>query len=193
MAQLNTTRHVLPTLARQLAASMLELRPHIIDAARAHLEKGERQQLRYQIDDLLVKPLENFLSNYPPLVIIIDALDECTVDAQGSEIPQLLILLMQGIRRLKFQHLRILLTTRPELHIEKVFDIQEFYDISKPFKLQDVPHDEVDTDISRFFEAGLAVFKPDFRARILVGWPTIVEDLTKKSEGLFIYASTARK
>ena len=156
--KLNTVRFVLPSLALQLARNRPELYRPVVEAARAHLGLGHRQQLEFQLDDLIIKPLKCLSPEHLPLVIIIDAVDECTESAQ-DEVAHLLFLLMKGIRRMTFRRIRVLITTRPEIHIENALSAYEFRDIAKPFKLQDVPRGEVNADITQYLEDGFVHYR----------------------------------
>ena len=188
--KLSTTRFVLPTIAVQLAKSQPDIYQYIVEATRTYLRHGTRQQLEFQLKDLLVEPLKRLPREHSPLVIIIDAVDECTESAQ-DEVAHLLLLLMKNIRLLKPFPLRILLTTRPEIHIETALSSYEFHDITRPFKLQDIPRDAVNADISQYLEDGFIHFK--FKDQLALKRPNAVAELTQRAEGLFIYASTARQ
>ncbi|KAK7687626.1 hypothetical protein QCA50_008840 [Cerrena zonata] len=185
--RLSTTHFILPTIAFQLANKIQELRRPIVDAARAYVRSNETKQLEHQLDALLKEPLKSLPPDHRPLVIIIDAVDECTQSSQ-DEVARLLFLLMRSIHRQSLP-LRILLTTRPEIHIERPLTSIEFRDITKPFKLHDVPLDTVNMDITRYVEAGLSC--SPFKAELEAEHPSIIAELTQRARGLFIYASVA--
>ncbi|KAK7687257.1 hypothetical protein QCA50_009762 [Cerrena zonata] len=185
--KLSTIHFVIPTIAFQLAKNIPELHHHIVDAVRAYVRSNETMQLEHQLDALLVEPLRALPSNHNPLVIIIDAVDECTQSGQ-DDVARLLYLLMKNIHQCSLP-LRILLTTRPEVHIETTLYSTEFHNIARPFKLQDIPLDVVSMDIARYMEAELS--KSQFKAELKAERPNIVEELTGRAAGLFIYASVA--
>ncbi|KAK7687237.1 hypothetical protein QCA50_009742 [Cerrena zonata] len=185
--KLSTIHFVIPTIAFQLAKNIPELHHHIVDAVRAYVRSNETMQLEHQLDALLVEPLRALPSNHDPLVIIIDAVDECTQSGQ-DDVARLLYLLMKNIHQRSLP-LRILLTTRPEIHIETPLYSTEFHNIARPFKLQDIPLDVVSMDIARYVEAELS--KSRFKAELKAERPKIVAELTGKAAGLFIYASVA--
>ncbi|KAK7687618.1 hypothetical protein QCA50_008832 [Cerrena zonata] len=185
--KLSTIHFVIPTIAFQLAKNIPELYRHIVDAVRAYVHSNETMQLEHQLDALLVEPLRALPSNHNPLVIIIDAVDECTQSGQ-DDVAHLLYLLMKNIHQRSLP-LRILLTTRPEIHIETPLYSTEFHNIAQPFKLQDIPLDVVNMDIARYVEAELS--KSRFKAELKAERPNIVAELTGKAAGLFIYASVA--
>lgn len=185
--KLSTTRFVLPTIAYQLARNQPDLFPIIVEAARAHLRLGEHQQMDFQLDDLIVKPLKTVQASHSPVVIIIDAVDECTNAAQ-DEVARLLYLLMDKIRDMPFPF-RVLVTTRPEQHIENALSSFEFRKVAKPFRLHDIPRTTADSDITQYLEDGFIKFR--YKQELIAKRPTAVADLAKNAEGLFIYASTA--
>ncbi|KAK7687612.1 hypothetical protein QCA50_008826 [Cerrena zonata] len=185
--KLSTIHFVLPTIAFQLAKNIPELYRHIVDAVRAYVRSNETMQLEHQLDALLVEPLRALPSNHNPLVIIIDAVDECTQSGQ-DDVAHLLYLLMKNVHQRSLP-LRILLTTRPEIHIKTPLYSTEFHNIAQPFKLQDIPLDVVNMDIARYVEAELS--KSRFKAELKAERPNIVAELTGKAAGLFIYASVA--
>lgn len=145
--KLSTTDFVIPTLAYQLSENQPDLFPHIVEGARKHTH---HQGLEWQLDELIVGPLKHIPSDHSPIVIIIDAVDECTVSSQ-AEVARFLYLLLEKIRGLSVP-LRILVTTRPELHIENALNSYEFRDVAKPFKLHDIPRHIVDSDITLYLE-----------------------------------------
>ncbi|KAK7687231.1 hypothetical protein QCA50_009736 [Cerrena zonata] len=184
--KLSTIHFVLPTIAFQLAKNIPELHRHIVDAVRVYVRFKETMQLEHQLDALLVEPLRA-LPNHHPLIIIIDAVDECTQSGQ-DDVARLLYLLMKNIHQRSLP-LRILLTTRPEVHIETPLYSTEFHNITRPFKLQDIPLDVVNMDIAQYVEAKLS--KSRFEAELKAERPNIVAELAGKAAGLFIYASVA--
>ncbi|PCH43972.1 hypothetical protein WOLCODRAFT_74792, partial [Wolfiporia cocos MD-104 SS10] len=185
-ADLSTTNFVFPTIAYQLARSQPDFAPRIVDACRMHLTRGpDQQNMERQLYDLIVNPLKSISKQHHPVVIIIDAVDECTEFAL-ERVPRMLHLLLKGVRDLPFP-LRILLTTRPELHIETVFSSVDFADAAKPFRLEEIPRSQADRDIKFFLkENWTAISSVNPKAAN----PEIIEQLTRRAEGLFIYATT---
>ncbi|PCH40838.1 hypothetical protein WOLCODRAFT_162585 [Wolfiporia cocos MD-104 SS10] len=183
---LSTTDYVIPTIAYQLARSQSSFRHLITEACRRHVAYGARQDMELQLNELIVKPLKVIAADHPPVVMIIDALDECT-ELALERIPRMLYLFLQALKDLHFP-LRLLLTTRPELHIEQVFRTTSFAKASKPFRLQDIPRTNADEDIRRYLTTHLPTIpKAD---RLLAVRPNVISSLTSRAEGLFIYAAT---
>ncbi|OBZ65626.1 Vegetative incompatibility protein HET-E-1 [Grifola frondosa] len=185
----NSTRLVFSTLAYQLAQLQPILYPHIVGAAEDHLKRGVQQQMEFVIDELITGPLRKVSSTAKPSVIIIDAVDECTEAAQEL-VPRMLHLLLRCMLDLRDQFpLRVLITTRPELHIEQALESADFSSITKPFMLHDIPRVVVDKDIELYLEK--RIHEIPSHAELLSTHPETVSMLTKVAEGLFIYAKLA--
>ncbi|PCH42557.1 hypothetical protein WOLCODRAFT_52926, partial [Wolfiporia cocos MD-104 SS10] len=185
-AELSTTEYVFPTLAYQLACLHDDFLPHITDASRSHLKKGGTQGLEFQLDELIIKPLQKIHANHKAVVLIIDAVDECTAKAQEL-VPHMLFLLFKRICDLRF-HLRIFITTRPEMHIERAFESEHFAAVAKPYRLQDIPQSVVGQDIALYFRTELQ--KLSTYNALSAQRPDVIEKLTERAGGLFIYATT---
>ncbi|OBZ65545.1 Vegetative incompatibility protein HET-E-1 [Grifola frondosa] len=183
---LNSTRLFFSTIAYQLAHSQAALRPHIVHAAGNHVKRGV-QQLEFEIDGLIKRPLLKARTDTRPVVIIIDAVDECTEDAQ-TLVPRMLHLLLKCMLEISFP-LRVLITTRPELHIEHALESVRFAHITKPFKLHDIPRLTVDEDIRHYLKTRIQAIP--WSAELLNERPDVVSTLTERAEGLFIYAKLA--
>ncbi|KAF2186048.1 hypothetical protein K469DRAFT_687463 [Zopfia rhizophila CBS 207.26] len=105
------------TIATQLAVRVSEIGPGIKKAIDADPDISEKA-LKDQFEKLILQPLSE-VANLPILVllIVIDALDECERDSDIRAILQLL----SRTRDLKSVSLRVLVTSRPELHIRLGF------------------------------------------------------------------------
>ncbi|PCH38717.1 hypothetical protein WOLCODRAFT_149656 [Wolfiporia cocos MD-104 SS10] len=185
-ADLSSTRFVFPTIAYQLAFSRPAFYSPIVQACRKHLTHGSLQDLEHQLNDLIIEPLRRIPASHPATTIVIDALDECTDEAL-ERIPRLLHLLLQRIHILPFP-LRVLLTSRPELHVQEIFLSPKISASTKPFRLQDIPLSEANRDIELFLNTQLDNIHGAEELR--QSRPRVVEELTARAEGLFIYATT---
>jgi environmental stress-induced protein Ves len=116
-----TTGYFFATLAYQLACNFPSIREEMNTAIREnpgllHPDKSPRAQM----DALFLRPLRELrfrLRECPPLVFVIDALDECTPE---TEIADLIALLGHALHQLDQPDLpviHILLTSRSEAHI----------------------------------------------------------------------------
>ncbi|KAF9808993.1 hypothetical protein IEO21_07648 [Rhodonia placenta] len=186
---LNTTHSVFTTLAYQLAQQQLvTLGYHFVDAARSYLQRGSDQQMEYALDELILRPLRIIRPNRP-VILVIDALDECT-ERTEELVPQMLRLLANMVSNTDIPF-RILLTSRPEYYIEEVLRSAEFSKDNHRFRLQDVPRHTVDADIQLYLESSLE--KIPSAAKQLATPPDAIPTLAMRTEGLFIYASTVIK
>lgn len=184
---LSTTHFVFSTIAYQLAQQQPVLMPHILEATRAFLKRGNKQQMEFELDKLIIRPLKKVPASHHPVIVIIDAIDECTELAQDL-IPKMLYLLARQAPEVPFPF-RVLITSRPEYHIETAFESVEFRKGSNRFRLQDIPRVIVDHDIMQFLEDRVSKLRDG--SELLHVRPDAIVELTKKAEGLFIYASTA--
>ncbi|KAF8967493.1 hypothetical protein BDZ97DRAFT_524061 [Flammula alnicola] len=140
--------------------------------------------LQYQFENLLVRALSSVTWPYGPIAVVIDALDEC---GNEKDRQTLLNVLSDGLKGLP-PFIRIILTSRPEPDITRTFE-QHYLVESKPL---DIGAAENMTDIAAFIRYRTAEiqkkhqsFEPD--------WPgdDIIQDLTERSFGLFVWAATA--
>jgi hypothetical protein len=116
---------------------------------------------------------------------VIDALDEC----ESQDDVRLILQLLAEAVELKTIHLRILITSRPELPIRHGFrDIPS--SAHQDFILHDIAQSIVDQDISVFFKYELGRIQKDHD--LTTDWPSKqnVQCLVNRASGLFIYAAT---
>ncbi|PCH41863.1 hypothetical protein WOLCODRAFT_58517, partial [Wolfiporia cocos MD-104 SS10] len=185
-ADLSCTDYVFPTIAYQLAHFEYAFCSSIVESCRTFPTGGDQFSLEGQCKDLLVDPLSNISGDHCSVVVIIDALDECT-ELGFERIPRMLYLLLDGLLQLPFP-LRVLLTTRPELYIEDVFASKSFSSLTDPVRLEEIPRQTVDSDIRLFISESIGgMSRSDF---LLESHPHVIDDLTRRADGLFIYAMT---
>jgi hypothetical protein len=142
-----------------------------------------------QIKLLLETPFHCVSDNRqrPPLVLVIDALDEC---ANFEEVQRLLNRLLLVSKDLP---VKIFLTSRPERHIVDHFESLQS-ESHLILRLHDIEQDLVEADISLYLDRQLRNIRSS-RLMFPSTWPTRkdIEILTRLSGKLFIYASTAVK
>lgn len=179
---------VFPTLAWQLAHSQTgSLRRYLIEAVKEHLNRGVKQLIAHQLQDLLTNPLSKDLEERSPLVIIFDALDE-SAENYRDLVPIMLEQLLNAVADISFP-LRILITTRPDREIMRTLSSSAYATFTSSRQLQDV--DPQHHDIHAFIEAELkklpdASVRELFRAR-----PRAIDSVTQKAAGLFLFATIA--
>ena len=166
------------TLAVQLAQKTPALRSRICRAAAENRDIATRV-LSEQWELLVLRPLTMTEVNsvQSPLLLIIDALDECEDERDVKEILRLLA----AAGSLPAIQLRILVTSRPEIPIRLGFRKMAGI-LHRDLVLHNVPREIIDHDITIYFR--------DELEHIELTEQTI-RRLIEKAGGLFIWAATA--
>ncbi|KAF8348615.1 hypothetical protein F5887DRAFT_847103, partial [Amanita rubescens] len=187
-----TATHLFATLAWQLAKNIPELLSYIESAVETEPLFPTRS-IDVQFAHLIIQPLQELLRDKPDFcpqksLVVIDGVDECAPDRD-----QMLFLRLIGNALSKIHiPLRFLICSRPEAHIQAVFESAVMTRITHSVSLND--QFKPDDDIRRYLE--------DEFARICVEhklsaheWPPgrAINQLVSKSSGQFIYASTVVK
>ncbi|KAK6971684.1 hypothetical protein R3P38DRAFT_3297882 [Favolaschia claudopus] len=170
-----------PTIAYQLAlicpsfkaaiALRLTSDPAVVD-----------KSLPAQLQRLLIEPYhDSNTSDDRSLVIVIDGLDECEDEARQKEILRSLVKFSQPT-------LRILIVSRPELHIKQLFSeaaLSSCGHLTVQGSLEDVEVYLID-EFKRIAETHSAM------ASISCPWPEedLIRHIIDKSSGHFVYAAT---
>ncbi|KAF3225827.1 hypothetical protein TWF106_001700 [Orbilia oligospora] len=186
----NATR-LFTTIATQLLPRIPDLIPYVRSAVDKEPEIAAKS-LEKQFNNLILDPLKKLGRASLPLILVIDALDEC----EGDEIIRQVIYLLAKIQALKTIHIRIFLTSRPELPIQLGFH-RIASDTYKDIKLHDVPLAIIGNDISTFLTARFSEIKEEFN-ELAIGnplpkeWPgdDVIQKLTGVATPLFILAAT---
>jgi len=181
-----TAKSFFPTLAYQLALYNQEFARRVDRALEDDRRATERDPDR-QFTSLLRKPLQQVLAVGDPILLVIDALDEC--EESGAQ--NLLDTLARGIPQLR--RLKVFITARPERHIRTALDK---YRNHEQFCLQDIEPSVVEVDIRRYLDFRLS---EEEVKRVLPElppppWQPTDEQknaLVQMSGKLFIIASTA--
>jgi hypothetical protein len=174
----NATKFV-GTIARQLANKL----PKFKEQLRKALLKDDgipSRVLKDQWRELITSPLVRLaVDSYPsPVVIVVDALDECDTESSIRQVIQLLAdTTNQNQRRL-----RILITSRPDVPVRDEF--AQVLPGKHHLILQDISKFIVEQDISLFLKHRLATISPK---------DEVVAQLVRKAAGLFIWAATASR
>ncbi|KAF7328943.1 putative nwd2 protein [Mycena venus] len=140
-----------------------------------------------QLRQLIVDPCE---SAFPPLVLLIDGLDECQDEGAQQEII-CLIGNAVTIHRQPYS-LRFLIASRPEAHIRETFEDHSFNGIVDSMNIE-----QSFQDIRKYLLSEFARIHRSHRTMVQIPapWPSgeILNHLVEKSSGYFIYASTVIK
>ena len=177
-------KNIFPTLSYQLACHYPAFRSEIVRAIKRDPSVA-RNSLISQLEDLIVGPL-----SFTKLscVIIVDALDECVDDQPASAILSVLGRVVKRLSSVKF-----FITGRPEPRIRSGFRLPLLEPLTQVFLLHKVELSSVDEDIRLYLEEKLTgVAKRRSDLDLTNPWPCNedLRKLTKKSSGLFIFAST---
>ena len=177
-------KNIFPTLAYQLACRYPAFRREIVQVIKQDPTVA-RNSLISQLEDLIVGPLE---SSNISCVVVVDALDECIDDQPASAILSVLGRYIEQLLSVKF-----FITGRPEPRIRTGFRLPLLEPLTQIFRLHEVKPTSVDEDIRLYLKEKLgAVSKRRSDLDLSHQWPSDddLTTLTKKSSGLFIFAST---
>jgi hypothetical protein len=182
---LSNANWLMTTLALQLATRIPLLRRFIYDA---HKEEKDivDQQIVSQWDKLIFHPMASMSGNFcpSPIVLLIDALDECENENAVQAIPSILATasLLDNVR------LRVFITSRETVPVARGFEqvSDTCYTASDH---ADIPPMILHRDLSLFFESQLSAIAEEHGFE--PSWPgrETINRLVVKSEGLFISAS----
>ena len=178
---------IFPTLAIQLAYRYPEFRKPLLQVLRANPGIGHDKPCS-QMEKLIVGPLQAMQA---PMVIIIDALDECRDEEPASAVLSVLSRYVEKIPLVKF-----FITGRPEPRIRSGFRLELLQPHTDVLRLHDVKRSLVDSDIGLFFGIQLGdIIKSRSDCDLPREWPSSsdLNILCDKAAGLFIYASTVVK
>lgn len=175
-----------PTIAYQLAYYDKAFADKIDQALLRNPDVVEKMPIN-QFSILIMEPLkEAFAMVGDPILIVVDALDECEHD--GDAILKIFADSIKNMPRLK-----IFITTRPELHIRTVLDRYRYL---KRFHLQDIEKSVVQSDIRLYLYFHLSENRLRDKFPDIQCWKLAEKDvelLIKTCDTLFIMASTAVK
>ncbi|KAK6356044.1 hypothetical protein TWF718_000418 [Orbilia javanica] len=188
----NATRFF-TTIVGQLLRRIPDLIPPVRAAIQKHPDIAEKP-LNQQFNKLIFEPL-SLLGRFDSkdrLVLVVDALDECEGERNIREI----IHLLSKMQELTV-HIRVFLTSRPELPIRLGFSTISS-DMHQDIQLQDIPLATVEHDISAFLKNEFAKIRSDYNqayppeSSIPPDWPDdeSIKILTKTAVPLFIFAAT---
>ena len=180
-------RKFFTTMAVQLANKLPALKGHICEAIAENTDIAN-EALRDQWKQLVRQPLSKLepKSVPSPLILIIDALDEC----EGEHDVKLILHLLAEAKTLETVKLRIFVTSRPETPVRLGFSAMHEI-LHQDLNLYKVPRATVNDDILMFFEdrfKKLRIASDDLGG----DWPgkDTINVLVLRADGLFIYAAT---
>ena len=171
--------------SRELIAAAVDYNPFIFE-----------QSVDVQLSKLIIDPLEQLFSagiifDISPLIVIIDGLDEC----QGEDVQSGIVKSLVAAFRHSSLRIRILIASRPEVHLQSTFNPASMQRHLSRLAL----YDEYSSngDIYRFLEDSFDKIRREhaLASYIPSSWPStdVLRELTLKSSGQFIFASTTIK
>jgi hypothetical protein len=184
---------VIPTLAYQLALKNGTFCSHLCDAI--DFEPNIfRKKVEVQAKALLCDTCASISSRFPyPLVIVIDALNECERE-QGCEGGELIPVLIGALQNLPFR-VKVFITSRPESSIENMFNQADLRDQANALSLhRNIEDHIVRGDIGCYLRHGLdRIAARHFRVTVPPPFPREEQfvALQDRADTLFIYARMA--
>jgi hypothetical protein len=181
----NQSANVIRTLAHQLASFSPVIRTAIAQAIDT-TPRITQSALRFQFTKLLIEPLRNLPATEGPVILILDALDEC---GSAEDRKPLLSLLSSESAHLP-SFVRILITSRDEHDIRCAFEGQSHVLIQE----LNLTSENNTNDILHFFRSRMAEIRSkNISIQLAHDWPgdSAIFALNERAAGLFIWASTA--
>lgn len=178
---------VVRTLAFQLCTNHPRVRKLICAAIDTNPDISQ-STLAEQFEKLLIVPLSNSEWEAKPLVLILDALDEC---GTAGERKGLLDVFTDNSRQLPAP-IRIIITSRPDSDICDTFKSHEHiiaYELN-------ITSQANSNDILKYFQHSFSQIRvKNPRLPLDMDWPgeEVLSQLVKRASGLFAWASTASK
>ncbi|ETW77143.1 hypothetical protein HETIRDRAFT_118589 [Heterobasidion irregulare TC 32-1] len=166
-----------PHMARDLADFDKRIKRALWGIVQYQTALRTTSQIALQFDNFILKPLQE-LTLTGPLVIVIDALDECGDVPSRQGLLELLVSKMADLP----SSVRILLTSRPEADVERLFKPNAHMILKR---MQDISPQLTELDITAYIHNRLS--GPSY---------SVIDDarksaLVSRCEGLFQWASVA--
>ncbi|KAL6696242.1 hypothetical protein J3F84DRAFT_408111 [Trichoderma pleuroticola] len=176
------------TVAVQLAEQSLELRRLILNAATLNPRIGHLN-LYNQWEKLVLEPLGLLASSsvQQPLLIVVDALDECDDE---KDVGMLIGCFASTITTIKEIPIRIFVTSRPELPIHLTLS-RVSINLRENFTLHSIEQAIVDGDLRIYYQHHLSQLSQRYTWNQHIILDDVIWSLVGKTHGLFIYAATA--
>ncbi|KAL7909284.1 hypothetical protein GGI35DRAFT_376166 [Trichoderma velutinum] len=176
------------TVAVQLAEQSRELRRLILNATMRHPRIGHLN-LYNQWEKLVLEPLclLETSSVQRPLLVIVDALDECDDE---KDIGMLIECFASTIANVKKIPIRIFITSRPELPIHLKLN-RVSINLHQHFTLHSIEQAIVDGDLRIYYQHHLSQLSQLYMWNQHIVLDDVIRSLVEKTHGLFIYAATA--
>jgi len=177
----NRTNNVFSTVARDTADLDPRIRENLWDVIKDNRSLRKSHSPREQFEHLILSPTEG-LKVVGPIVIVIDAIDECGNDESRKEVLDVLATQIQKLP----DNIRFLLTARPDADIVRTLGSLNFV---HHIRMENVDSRSTKMDIRAFIQEELSdiVQKP----RSECPDKQSLDALAELADELFIWASTA--
>src|SRR5258707_4581719 len=152
----------IPTIAHQLAQSYPEVRSSVVQALQKDPHIVNKSSAT-QLQRLILNPLCNITSP-KPVLLVVDALDEC----DNSENAAAKLFKTIVARCTEAPSLRLLVTSRPEIHIQSIFVGEKTTGIVLH---ENVEQSIVSNDIRRYLHAEMSKIPRELRVELPPSWP----------------------
>jgi hypothetical protein len=180
--------NVVRTIAYQLARRQQTIATALSDTLQKFPDLASSEGLQKLATELLFKPT-SLLATDAGLLIVIDAMDECTEDESGRPGGDLLPLLLRGLLDISGR-IKLLLTSRVEPAITRIFKDASLSTQQVIMRLHEstVVHADIRTYLTRSF-ADIVKDHPDMD---LVDWPSQndLDTVASLAGALFVFAAT---
>jgi WD40 repeat protein len=187
-------RRFAPNVLRTLAYQLARHQPAFSDAISATLQDSPElafsESLQKLTTELLVKPA-GVLAVNDGLLIVIDAMDECTEDDSGRPGGELLPLLLRGLLNLSGR-VKLLLTSRVEPELVQMFDLATLGTQQTIMQLHNLDASVVRSDIRRYLSRSFSDIATRHPTLALLNWPSPedMDILVNLADMLFVFAAT---
>ncbi|KAI1328464.1 WD40-repeat-containing domain protein [Xylariaceae sp. FL0255] len=173
-------------IAGQLIRAIPKLKKHVHDVMFS-TPRIRETGLFEQWDKLVLKPMSLLGqgASSHPIVVVIDALDECDNEDDATSLIQCLA----SATLIKNVSLRVFITSRPEQPIKLGFE-QISRDTHQEFVLHDIEHSVVDQDLTLYYQERLKHTAKRFSLGDHFYTDETIKILVQRSHRLFIHAAT---
>jgi hypothetical protein len=174
-----------------IATDLVAREPGMLPGIRKALDEDSalsQRALKDQFEKLILHPLwgvQQARSTALAYVVVIDALDEC----EREEDIRAILPLLTRTKDIRLVSLRVLVTSRPELHIRLGFK-QMPNGTYQDLVLHEVAKNTIEHDIRLFYEHELSAIRQ--ARKLSLDWPTTdqIQALVDLAVPLFIFAAT---
>jgi hypothetical protein len=192
-ADRRVAKRIMNSLVYQLGSQDQQILSAFVAAFRSDRDIATRS-LKQTIERLVWKALE-VTRQAAPLILAIDALDECDAE-NGQEGGDLLPLLAFAVCR-RLGSVKLFVTSREEHSISRMFEEMETQHRQHGvyIQLHMIEQDIVRSDIRKFFELHFEEIVCRFKHIIKLPWPPeeVLVELLKRAGVLFVYAVTVMR